>query len=66
MRDDIPAPIEPPVLVIVITFGEWDIAIPAPAENVLYSAPAAVFVIPNTEFCTPVVPSPVPPLASES
>ena len=64
MRDDIPTAEALPV--IVITFGEWDIAIPAPAENVLYSVPVDAFVIPNTEFAVPVVPSPVPPLASES
>ena len=66
MSDDIPAPVEPPVLVIVITFGECEIAIPAPAEKVLYSAPVEALVIPNTEFAIPVVPKPVPPLENAS
>ena len=62
LSDEIPAPVDPPVLVIVITLGECDIAIPAPAENVLYSVPVEAFVMPNTEFAVPVVPNPVPPL----
>lgn len=61
MSDDIP---EPEVEVINIAFGEFETAMPTPPNTPLYSSPVEALDIPSIWFANPVVPKPVPPLAS--